>query len=78
MMRVREVIDGYEMNKRPNGKGKDCSWGESTKAAADAHTDAHEGFQAGRAVDDQVFVPLDDALLEQYDNSRATWKDHLK
>ena len=44
---------------------RDWCIGGNTAAASNSHSDANEGFQGGTAVDQEVFVPLEDPLLEK-------------
>jgi hypothetical protein len=38
---------------------------KNTAAAADSHSDANKRFYRGTTVDQEVFLPLDDSLLEK-------------
>ena len=42
-----------------------CCIERNTAAVANSHSDANEGVQRGTAVDQEVFIPLDDPLLEK-------------
>ena len=50
-------MEGYIMSRR---------W--RTQATADAHPNADKGLETGSAVDQEVFIPLNDALLEKDDD----------
>lgn len=45
-----------------------------TDAAPDAHANANESLETGATVDEEVFVPFDDAFLEEYNDRRAACK----